>query len=56
MKTSTEHILKCNQSELLADAGGRIVDLMNENDLLVDNMVSTSLTIVALSCEITRTG
>ena len=32
MNTSTEHILQCNQSEPLADAGGRIVDLMNEND------------------------
>ena len=28
---STEHFLQCNQSELLADASGRIVDLMNEN-------------------------
>ena len=33
MNTSTEHILQCNQSEPLADASGRIVDLMNENDL-----------------------
>ena len=32
MNTSTEHILQCNQSEPLADASGRIVDLMNEND------------------------
>ena len=31
MNTSTEHILQCNQSELLADASGRIVDLLNEN-------------------------
>ena len=31
MNISTEHILKCNQSEPLADASGRIVDLMNEN-------------------------
>ena len=31
MNTSTEHILQCNQSEPLADASGRIVDLMNEN-------------------------
>ena len=30
MNTSTEHILQCNQSEPLADASGRIVDLMNE--------------------------
>ena len=33
MNTSTEHILQCNQSEPLADASGRIVDLMNENGL-----------------------
>ena len=33
MNTSTEHILQCNQSEPLADASGRIVDLMNENVL-----------------------
>ena len=32
MHTSTGHILQYNQSELLADASGRIVDLMNEND------------------------
>ena len=32
MNTSTEHILQCNQSEPLADASGRIVDLMNKND------------------------
>ena len=31
MNTSTEHILQGNQSEPLADASGRIVDLMNEN-------------------------
>ena len=31
MNTSTEHILQCHQSEPLADASGRIVDLMNEN-------------------------
>ena len=31
MNTSTEHILQCNQSEPLADASGRIVDLMDEN-------------------------
>ena len=34
MNTSTEHILRCNQSELLADASGRIVDLMNEDELI----------------------
>ena len=28
----SEHILQCNQSEPLADASGRKVDLMNEND------------------------
>ena len=33
MNTSTKHILQCNQSEPLADASGRIVDLMNENGL-----------------------
>ena len=32
MNIPTEHILQCNQSEPLADAIGRIVDLMNEND------------------------
>ena len=31
INTSTEHILQCNQSEPVADASGRIVDLMNEN-------------------------
>ena len=31
MNIFTEHILQCNQSEPLADASGRIVDLMNEN-------------------------
>ena len=31
MNTSTEHFLQCNQSEPLADASGRIVDLVNEN-------------------------
>ena len=30
MNTATEHILQCNQSEPLANASGRIVDLMNE--------------------------
>ena len=33
MKTSTEHILQCNQSNPRTDASGRIVDLMNENEL-----------------------
>ena len=32
MNISTEHILQSNQSEPLADASGRIVDLMNENE------------------------
>ena len=31
MNTSTEHILQCNQSEPLAKASRRMVDLMNEN-------------------------
>ena len=31
MNISTEHIPQCNQSERLADASGKIVDLMNEN-------------------------
>ena len=31
MNISTEHILQCSQSEPLADASERIVDLMNEN-------------------------
>ena len=31
MNTSTEHVLQCDQSEPLADASGKIVDLMNEN-------------------------
>ena len=35
MNTSTEHIFQCNQSERLADASGRIVDLMNENASVV---------------------
>ena len=34
MNTSTEHILQCNQSEPLADASGRIVDLVNMNGVL----------------------
>ena len=31
MNISTEDIPQCKQSEPLADASGRIVDLMNEN-------------------------
>ena len=31
MTISTEHIQQCYQSEPLADASGRIVDLVNEN-------------------------
>ena len=34
MNISTEHILQCNQSDPLADAGGKRVDLMNENGLV----------------------
>ena len=33
MNIYTEHTLQCNQSEPLTHASGRIVDLMNENDL-----------------------
>ena len=33
MNTSTEHIPQCNQSEPLADASGRVVDLMHDNVL-----------------------
>ena len=33
MNISTGHILQCNQSEPLADASGRIVDLMSENGM-----------------------
>ena len=36
MNISTEHILQCNQSEPLADAKERIVDLMNENGSQTD--------------------
>ena len=36
MTASTEHILQCNQSEPLANASGRIVNLMNENDHIRD--------------------
>ena len=35
MNISTEHIPQCNQSEPLADASGRIVDLMNENAVVL---------------------
>ena len=31
MNISTAHILQCDQSEPLAGASGRILDLMNEN-------------------------
>ena len=37
MNISKEHISQCNQSEPLADASGRIVDLMNENGLDTTN-------------------
>ena len=33
MKIFTEHISQCNQSEPLADASGKMVDLMNENEM-----------------------
>ena len=33
MNISTEHILLCDQPEPLADASGRIVDLINESEL-----------------------
>ena len=33
---STEQISQCNQSEPLADASGRMVDLMNENAVTGD--------------------
>ena len=32
MNISTEDILQCNQSEPSADASGKMVDLMNENE------------------------
>ena len=38
MNISTEYILQCNQSEPLADASGRIVDLMNENGILQNRL------------------
>ena len=36
MNISTEHISQCNQSEPQADASGKMVDLMNENESLID--------------------
>ena len=33
MNISTEHISQCNQSEPLVDGSGKMVDLMNENDI-----------------------
>ena len=42
MNTSTEHILQSNQSEPLADASGRIVNLMNENGIGYDEEVSNT--------------
>ena len=43
MNISTEHILQCNQSEQLADASGRIMDLMNENALYRSGVCSGAL-------------
>ena len=43
MNISTEHILQCNQSEPLADASGRIVDLMTENGLNHEYTVNETL-------------
>ena len=40
MNTSTKHILQCNQSGPLADASGRIVDMMNEADM--NNIINTN--------------
>ena len=42
MNISTEHILQCNQSGPLADASGRIADLMNENRMSLDVSMSLS--------------
>ena len=39
MNTSAEHIRQCNQSELLADASGRIADLMNENATYLERLI-----------------
>ena len=36
MNTSTEHISQHNQSEPLADASGRIVDLVIDNALMLN--------------------
>ena len=40
MNISTEHFLQCNESEPLADASGRIVDLMNENGFVAVSVVT----------------
>ena len=39
MNTSEEHILQCNQSEPIADASGRIVDMMNENGMIASSIL-----------------
>ena len=44
MNISTEDILQCNQSEPLADASERIVDLMNENSVNNNYAVFTNRT------------
>ena len=46
MNISTEHISQCNQSEPLADASGKIVYLMNENDPLLSNANAVILLLV----------
>ena len=52
MNISTEHILQRNQSDPLADASGRIVDLMIENAatevFLVSGYLSTYIIMVGL--------
>ena len=52
MNTSTELILQCNQSEPLADASGRIVDLMNENEPPVDVLGLGQRTPVEISYQV----
>ena len=43
MNISPEHLLQCNQSEALADASGRIMDLMNEYGAYVERRLLTLL-------------
>ena len=48
MNISTEHSRQSNQSEPLADASGRIVDLINENEhSKLDTALRISYVIVA---------